>query len=103
MDEKSAILIIAVVLGYILSFLLGYFVCKSRGKGLAGDTGVCDQLSDSIEGSSERADRIEDRIESVIESGSDIEDIFLKYARESEENAKLEQDTDRDDGGVLSD
>ena len=100
MDEKDIILIIVVAVGYILSFFLGYFVHKSRNSGLADNTGVCDQLSDTIKGSSERADGIEDRIESVIESGSDIEDIFIKYARESEENAKLEQDSHRGDDNL---
>jgi len=103
MNEKDIIILILAGLGYICSFGFGYFLCKSRKAGLADNTGVCDQLSDSIKGSSDTAGELADRLGKVIESGGDLEDIFLKYARESEEAAEMEQDTDRGDSDILND
>ena len=91
-------LLIVIALGYIACFLAGYWLCKSRYSGLGKDSAVLSDLAEGIEGTEQRvgesaelAGEIKDRIDDLVESGGDIEDIFLKYAKQSEENAKLEQ------------
>lgn len=85
MDEKSALLIIAVILGYILSFLLGYFVCKSRGKGLDNFTDSIQSAEDSNRRAQSELDEAADRAEELGRISGDIQSIFDKYSESTEE------------------
>ena len=97
-ETVIAYLVISLV-ACVASFFFGYFFCKSRGKGLADNSGICDKLTDTIEGSKERTDNIEGKLGDVIETGRDIEEIFRKYSTATTEGKDLEQGADRDDSG----
>ena len=103
MDEKSILIIIFGLLGYIASFLFGYFLCKSRGKGLASDTELCPDVAGDIEKNADRAGDLADGLDEVISAGDDVTDIFKRYAFETEARAKLEQGSDRGDSDILND
>ena len=95
-------LLIVITLGYIACFLAGLFFAKYKysAGGLAENTAILSDLTDRIKDTEQRvgeaselAGAIKDRIDDLDAASGDIEDIFLKYARESEERAKQEQDT----------
>lgn len=90
LSETNITYLILSAVACIASFLAGYFLCKSRGKGLADNTGVCDKLTDTIEGSKERTDNIEGKLGDVIEAGNDIEAILRKYSTATTESKDLE-------------
>jgi hypothetical protein len=88
-ETVIAYLVISLV-ACVASFFFGYFFCKSRGKGLAGNSDLCDRLTDTIKDSSERADSIEGKLGNVIETGRDIEEILRKYSAATTESKDLE-------------
>lgn len=90
LSETNITYLILSAVACIASFFAGYFLCKSRGKGLADNTGVCDKLTDTIEGSKERTDQLEDRLGGIIEAGNDIEAILRKYSTTATESKDLE-------------
>ena len=91
------------LLGYIASFLFGFYYHYYRQNRLGKSTELCPDVSGDLEKDSDRAGELSDRagdladeLSEVISAGDDITDIFAKYAFESEERAKLEQNPDRD-------
>lgn len=94
MNETTLYCIIYIIT-CLLSFGLGYLVCKCRGNRLASDPGICADISESLERGKERASDLADRLTDLIESSGDLEDLFWKYSREAEQNSDLEQDSDR--------
>ena len=100
MNETSILILVFGLLGYIASFLFGYFLCKSRGKGLASDTELRPDVSGNLKEDADRIGDLADGLDEVIAAGDDVTDIFKRYAFEAEERAKLEQNPDRDDSGL---
>lgn len=102
MDEKTILLIIFGILGYVASFFFGYFLCKSRGSGLDGASSVCRELSEDLGRNADQVGDIQQSVEDVetgvrelTDEGKRALDIFRKYIRPDGENKDLEQDTDR--------
>ena len=95
MDSWAICIIVA--LGYVASFLAGYWLCKSRYSGLGKDSAVLSDLTEGIEGteqqvgeSAELAGEIKDRIDDLVESGGDIEDIFKRVNEANSESGEKE-------------
>lgn len=72
-EEIIAILLIA-VLACAASFGFGYFLCRSRGKGLGSNTELCADIQDGI-------DENKDRVGKLADATADIEAIINKYAK----------------------
>lgn len=98
MNEKAVFDFVLLLLGYLFAFGCGYFFHKSRGKGLADNPGVCDNLTDTIEGSKDTAGDVANRLGDLIESGSDIEAIFNKYAESTPESQNIQPNSLRVSG-----
>lgn len=100
MDEKTILLIIFGVLGYVASFFFGYYLCKSRGLGAGSN--VCRELSEGLERDGKQVGDIQQSVEDVeaglgklSEEGKRALDIFRKYIKSTNQNSDLEQDSDR--------
>lgn len=90
MSETSITYLVLSLLACIASFFFGYFFCKSRGTGLAGNTDICNKLTNSIEGSSERVEGVENKLGGILEAGNNIEEILRKYSTTTTESKNLE-------------
>lgn len=90
MNEKAVFDFVLLLLGYLFAFGCGYFLCKCRKTGLASNSDLHNNLTDSIEGSKDTAGDVADRLGDLIEAGSDIEAIFSKYRESAPEDKKLE-------------
>ena len=84
MSEEIIALLIVSLLACIASFGFGYFFCKSRGAGLAGNTELCSDIQTGVADSQKR-------VGDIIDTASDIEAIFDKYNKRTEQDSKPEQ------------
>lgn len=90
LSETNITYLILSAVTCVASFFAGYFLCKSRGKGLASNSDLHNNLTNTIEGSKERTDQLEDRLGGIIEAGNDIEAILRKYSTTATESKDLE-------------
>lgn len=87
--SETVLYITSLLLSMLVGFLLG-IICNNKQRGLAGSSGVCDKLSDSIEGSKERVADSESKLGGIIEAGKDVEAILRKYSDSTSENKDAE-------------
>lgn len=88
MDEKSILLYVAILIGYLLSFFCGWLFCKYRTARSTGDSGICDQLSRDLEEDKRRIESSQTELNGVIDEGERIKDILGQYINTAEKESE---------------
>ena len=91
MNETQVLTFVLILIGYVASFLFGYYYSKYRG--LAANSRVCDNLAGNLEDSTERVEDLEDKLGGLVEAGRDVEAILRKYNTTTAEGKDVEQDS----------
>ena len=72
MSEETIIILLITVIACAASFGFGYFLCRSRGKGLGNNTELCENIESGI-------NENKDRVGKLADATSNVEAILDKY------------------------
>jgi len=92
MDEKSIMLYVAILIGYVLSFICGWLGSKYHNlkTGLGSNSESCDSIESDLKRDADRIADNQDRLGECIDEGERIEKLFRQYSDTTNEEQKSE-------------